>query len=235
MRRAQASATTLPSRMTIARSAMARTSFSLCEMNTTAPPAATKRRICASSAAARCPSSELVGSSSTTIAGGAPLWLNARAISTAWRAPSGRSPTIRPGGRCRPGNTVSIASVITAAQRRRQPKPVMSRCMMRAFSAMLKLGHSDPSWNTKRIDGCRAPNATVAPSTRMSPASGLTVPASTFISVDLPAPLWPTTARHSPAFNTRSTPRKARTAPKLLRMPERPTASVRIVSSSAWR
>src|SRR3954469_14683857 len=57
----------------------------------------------------------------------------------------------------------------------------------------------------------------------MAPVSGVRVPASTFISVDLPAPLWPTSPRHSPAPTPKSTPAKARTAPKLFATPFRLT------------
>src|SRR5450759_2210200 len=47
-----------------------------------------------------------------------------------------------------------------------------------------------------------------------SPRSGASVPHSTFINVDLPAPLWPTRPMHSPRASARSTPRRACTAPK---------------------
>src|SRR6185437_2141938 len=68
----------------------------------------------------------------------------------------------------------------------------------------------------------------------MAPVSGVRVPASTFIRVDLPAPLWPTSPRHSPAPTARSTPARARTAPKLFATPFRLTicpGCVPIVSS----
>src|SRR5689334_16108804 len=51
------------------------------------------------------------------------------------------------------------------------------------------------------------------------PRSGANVPASTFIRVDLPAPLWPTSPTHSPAPTARSTPSSARTAPKCFSTP----------------
>src|SRR3954462_15253966 len=53
----------------------------------------------------------------------------------------------------------------------------------------------------------------------MVPRSGARVPASTFISVDLPAPLWPTSPTHSPASTAKSTPSSARTAPKCFSTP----------------
>src|SRR4029453_11621497 len=67
------------------------------------------------------------------------------------------------------------------------------------------------------------------PLTRISPPSGAKVPASRLISVDLPAPLWPTSPRHSPTPTVRSTLASARTAPKLFVMPERLT-----IFSVAW-
>src|SRR5689334_24441966 len=53
----------------------------------------------------------------------------------------------------------------------------------------------------------------------MRPRSGCSVPASTCISVDLPAPLWPTKPTHSPRSTTKSTPSSARTAPKCFSTP----------------
>src|SRR5215813_13739807 len=53
----------------------------------------------------------------------------------------------------------------------------------------------------------------------MPPLSGVSVPASTCISVDLPAPLWPTRPTHSPAATAKSTPSSARTAPKCFSTP----------------
>src|SRR5271155_881668 len=46
------------------------------------------------------------------------------------------------------------------------------------------------------------------------PRSGAAPPARMCMSVDLPAPLWPTTPTHSPAAISRLTPSRARTAPK---------------------
>ena len=70
-------------------------------------------------------------------------------------------------------------------------------------------GFPRPSgWGTATVPGTRnagprhAPcrwNRSVAPATRMEPASGCMTPARMFIRVDLPAPLWPTRPRHWPA------------------------------------
>src|SRR6478735_7887843 len=54
------------------------------------------------------------------------------------------------------------------------------------------------------------------PWNRTSPASNGKMPATHLISVDLPAPLSPTSAVTSPGSATRSTPRRACTAPKFL-------------------
>src|SRR5262245_38133331 len=59
----------------------------------------------------------------------------------------------------------------------------------------------------------------------MRPRSGAAVPARMFISVDLPAPLWPTRPRHSPAPMARSTPANARTAPNCFSAPSSRTIS----------
>src|SRR5689334_7105550 len=54
------------------------------------------------------------------------------------------------------------------------------------------------------------------PSKTISPASGAWTPASVFTSVDLPAPLSPTSATTSPGYTVKFAPRSARTRPKLL-------------------
>src|SRR6478736_4775618 len=54
------------------------------------------------------------------------------------------------------------------------------------------------------------------PWNRTSPASNGKMPATHLMSVDLPAPLSPTSAVTSPGSATRSTPRRACTAPKFL-------------------
>jgi hypothetical protein len=90
---------------------------------------------------------------------------------------------------------------------------------MRAFSATVRLGQRESSWNTQRMPcDCAAAAfhlaVIFAPPTDNSPADGVRFPLSTCMRVDLPAPLWPTSPKHSPAATTRSTPPKARTAPK---------------------
>src|ERR1700738_5376476 len=57
------------------------------------------------------------------------------------------------------------------------------------------------------------------PPTAIRPRSGESVPASTCMRVDLPAPLWPTSPTHSPASTVKSTPSSARTAPQCFSTP----------------
>src|SRR5690606_5894626 len=58
-----------------------------------------------------------------------------------------------------------------------------------------------------------------SPPTLMAPVSGGRPPLMMLTSVDLPAPLWPTSPTHSPAATSKSTPPSARTAPKLFSAP----------------
>src|SRR6476620_7388720 len=60
---------------------------------------------------------------------------------------------------------------------------------------------------------------TGTPSTRIDPPSAACTPESTLISVDLPAPLSPTSAITSAGRTSRSAPRRASTLPNDLKMP----------------
>src|SRR5579883_958817 len=62
-------------------------------------------------------------------------------------------------------------------------------------------------------------NRTGVPRKRISPSSGWRAPERIFMRVDFPAALSPTRPSTSPASRTRSTPRRAWTAPKRFRMP----------------
>src|SRR6266571_6562805 len=69
---------------------------------------------------------------------------------------------------------------------------------------------------------CASPGSRMAvslPSRRMLPASGRCAPASTLMSVLLPAPFSPSRARTSPARSSKSTPRSACTPGKDFSMP----------------
>src|SRR5471032_903257 len=70
---------------------------------------------------------------------------------------------------------------------------------------------------------------TTSPAMRISPRSIGYAPASIFISVDLPAPLWPSTATTSPASSARSTSLTACTPPKALCMPTMSTKGARVM------
>ncbi len=144
------SSTMLPSRMTTILSLAARTSGILCEIKIAALPAATKRRMWAMSAAAAPASSDDVGSSRMTRAAFSVVSVKARAISTIWRRPIGKSPTTSLSFRSWPGKIRSKASCIRAPARRRHPKPFSAGWAMRAFSATDRFGQSESSWKTQR-------------------------------------------------------------------------------------
>ena len=67
-------------------------------------------------------------------------------------------------------------------------------------------------------------SSTGAPSTRISPASAGSTPERILISVDLPAPLWPSSPSTSPAARSRLTSSTAWTPPKVLVMPRSSTS-----------
>ena len=76
------------------------------------------------------------------------------------------------------------------------------------LSAMLSAGDSARFWYTVSMPAVRASmgerKLTGVPLMRISPASGVTAPASALMSVDLPAPLSPITARISPGMRSKS-------------------------------
>src|SRR5688572_11457713 len=69
------------------------------------------------------------------------------------------------------------------------------------------------------IAACGSPSVSCSPRHAMVPSSGWCAPASTLISVDLPAPFWPRRQCTSPARTSRSTPSRARTPGNVLTMP----------------
>ncbi len=88
-------------------------------------------------------------------------------------------------------------------------------------------------WRCRRRRRRAASRTTTgSPAQRISPASGRCAPASTLISVDLPAPFWPSRQCTSPAATSRSTPSSARTPGNSLTMP-RICSSGRASSGSA--
>ena len=86
-----------------------------------------------------------------------------------------------------------------------------------------RLSHSARSWNTVAMPrSCATAGlvmSTAAPSKSIDPDSGAKTPESTLTSVDLPAPLSPTSATTSPASTQKSTSVSALTARNRLLMP----------------
>ncbi len=82
---------------------------------------------------------------------GASVTVKARAISTIWRWPSVSVPTVSLGEIPWPGRISSSFSLMSLLARRFQPKPLSAGCMIRVFSATVRLGQSDNSWKTQRM------------------------------------------------------------------------------------
>ena len=148
---ARSFATTWPSRMTMRRSHVPSTSPRRCEMKIQLAPAATMRRTKERSWPAVCELSEEVGSSRMMSLGGISVTVKARATSTIWRFPIGRSRTASAMPIPWPGKMSSSRARISSPARRRHPGPFSEAWLMRAFSATLRLGQSDSSWKTVRM------------------------------------------------------------------------------------
>ena len=141
----------LPSRMTTMRSAVSRISPRRCEIRMHAPPPATKRRTKASS----WPASTRVERRGRLVEdderdrrvgdreGAGDLDHLAAADRQVADHVAGAMPW--------PGKISSSLSRISAPERRRQPKPLQRGWKTRAFSATVRLGQSDSSWNTQRM------------------------------------------------------------------------------------
>ena len=155
-------ATTLPSRMTTMRSAVSRISPSRCEIRMQLPPcrdeAADKGEQLAGRMRHRATTSARPGSPARS---GSSVTVKARATSTIWRLPIGQVARRRRRRRCR-GREKSrrACRAISAPARRRQPKPLSEAWMTRVFSATVRLGQSDSSWNTQRMPSCLRAAAT---------------------------------------------------------------------------
>ena len=92
-----------------------------------------------------------------------------------------------------------------------------------------RLSHRARSWNTVEMPSACAslgpPTCTTRPANVIVPV-GLVDPEMILISVDLPAPLSPTSATTSPGATSRLTSVSACTAPNLLLMPSRERTAV---------
>src|SRR5690606_15199008 len=107
--------------------------------------------------------------------------------------------------------------------RSRTPQRVRGSAPSARFSATVMSGTVLSSWWMIAIPSAAASTGeemvTGSPSMRIVPESGVWTPASTFISVDLPAPFSPMRAWTSPRRRSKSTPRRAGAPPKDLVMP----------------
>src|SRR5579862_1192495 len=167
-------------------------------------------------AVSRTPSAA-VGSSISTI-GLSPR--TARAIATPCRWPPESSPSWAWTLGTRTPSAASD-SAASANIRRRLAKihPRRICCPRNMFAAISSVSITARSWNTVETPCCFARRglvrSTAWPLMRSSPASRVWTPASTFTSVDFPAPLSPRIARISPGYACSFTSRSAVTCPKL--------------------
>ena len=108
---------------------------------------------------------------------------------------------------------MSRALCLTAARSRRPWRDGSSPRLR--FCATVSVGIRENSWNTALMPRSRASctlgRCTLSPRMRISPLVGVLAPASSEISVDLPAPFSPNNTCTSPERNSRSTPSSAST------------------------
>ena len=217
-------ATVRPPRSTVMVSDTATTSSSLCVISRiVAPPAASVRSTRHRSATSG-GESTAVGSSRMSTR--APRW-SALRISTRCASPTVRSATSAVGSTASPVSRPSAATAATAAARSTRPR-VIGSAPSTTFSATVSVGTSMKCWCTIPTPAAIAARVshpvTSRPCTCTVPASGACPPASTRISVLLPAPFSPTTAWISPTAASSEASRLAATPPKALAIPRRCTA-----------
>ena len=149
----------------------------------------------------------------------------ARAIATAWRSPPDSVPTVWLGSRTSMPILAISSRMIRCAPlmsiRWSGPRPLVGSLPRK------KLRHTDisgtvaRSWNTVAMPRARASRGpakiTGSPSKSTSPLSGTYTPERILISVDLPAPLSPSTHVTSPGYTATLMSSSALTLPKYLR------------------
>ena len=163
-----ASPTTLPRRMTVIRSAIARTSRSLWVMKTIAVPSSRSCCMIAMSSSVSCGVSTAVGSSNTSTFASCD---SALMISTRCCTPTGRSSIFASGStwkpkRCEISRTFCLAPA---------SPPSAFSCPRSTFSATVKTGMSMKCWCTMPMPACIASPGPAkrccTPSSRISPSS----------------------------------------------------------------
>ncbi len=116
-----------------------------------------------------------------------------------------------------PSRRSSSVVCLAAAERLVNPPRAIS-WPRKMFSAMVRPSTTSSSWYIVAIPrsmaACGSAISTPSPCQLISPPSGRCTPASVLMSVDLPAPFWPSTQCTSPARTSRSTPRSAWTPEK---------------------
>ena len=196
-------ATSWPSRNTVARSQIARTSPRRCEMNRTERPSSRQRRITRKTRSARSDGRAAVTSSRIKRSG---RRASTRASSMMRSEGRGRSPAISPRS--------SDPRPSSASQPRTAPTSLPVR---RRFSHTVRSGASAGSWKTApspaRWAAAGVPSCTSRPRTAMRPLSARITPVSALTRVLLPAPLAPNKAWISPRATPRFASSRATTAP----------------------
>lgn len=209
-----------PTRSTAIRSVTARTS-SISGLTSSTPRCWSRSRCTSSStrAAWRGPSAAV--GSSRMISSGSPISARAMATPCRWAPDSDATGTRR-----LPMDTDSASSRLRARFSilisLSMPRVRNSRPRKR-FSTVSRLSHSAWSWwmvaMPSFMASCGRRRSTARPRHSTTPASGCVTPAMTLTSVDLPAPLLPTSPTASPSLTVRLTSRSACTAPKRLETP----------------
>ena len=216
-----------PSRRTKMRSATSKTSARLWLMTTTPSPRS-RRRLTRSSTCAvwRTPSAAVGSSRITTF--GSPS--SERAMATCWRWPPDIAPTSArtlvivtarfsssSWERC----SMSISSSWRTTPRRRRRRSPRGRGRGSRRRRGCRTARGPGRRSRSRASWRRAGEVifTGCPSKRICPSSISWMPAIALTSVDLPAPLSPTSATTSPAWTSKSTSVSASTGPKLLLTP----------------
>ena len=151
----------------------------------------------------------------------------ARAIETAWRSPPDSVPTVWLGSRTSMP-ILAISSCMTRwaclmSMRCSGPRPFVGSLPRKKLRHTLMSGTVARSWNTVAIPRARASrglvNVTGSPFISSSPLSGVWTPDRILISVDLPAPLSPSTQVTSPALTFSEMSWSALTDPKYFEIP----------------
>ena len=168
-----ASPTTLPRRMTVIRSATARTSRSLWVMNTIEVPDALSWRMISISSSVSCGVSTAVGSSRMRTSASRD---SALMISTRCCAPTERSSTSASGSMWNPNRSEISRTCARARCRSMIPPGPVGSCPSTTFSATVNTGTSMKCWWTMPMPAAIASpgpwKVTGVPSTRISPPSG---------------------------------------------------------------